>query len=137
MGLRDHVTVAGEVPEARTLLAGLDVFALPSKLEGSSNALAEAMVAGVATVTTPVADAEEILRGAGIVSQGWTARAFADAILEALERGPALRCLAKARGEVLTEARSPQRLGARWAVVVEEAIDTAKMRTSGGLRGRG
>ena len=28
LGLQEHVTVAGEIPEARTLLAGLDVFAL-------------------------------------------------------------------------------------------------------------
>jgi glycosyltransferase involved in cell wall biosynthesis len=122
LGLSDHVTLAGEIPDARRLLAGLDVFALPSKLEGSSNALAEAMIAGVATATVPVADARDIVADAAVVSRGWTPRTFADAVVTALENVPTLREKALARGRALAIERSPERVGAQWAALVEEAV---------------
>jgi len=110
LGLDDHVTMAGDIANGRTLLPGLDVFALPSKLEGSSNALAEAMFAGVATATVPVSDAEELVGDAAVVSRGWTPSAFAEAILAALEEGPALRERAAARGRVLAVERCLKKL---------------------------
>ena len=53
------------------------------------------------------------------MSHGWTPTAFAEAILDALERGPVKHALAKASGRRFpTLARSSQRVGARWAAVV-------------------
>jgi glycosyltransferase involved in cell wall biosynthesis len=130
LGLTDHVTLAGEIPDGRALLAGFDVFALSSKLEGSSNALAEAMLAGVAAATVPVADALELVGNAAVVSRGWTPRAFADALLAAMEDAPALREQAAVRGRALAIERSPERIGARWAAVIAEAIAARS-----GLRG--
>jgi glycosyltransferase involved in cell wall biosynthesis len=128
LGLSDHVTLAGEIANGRELLPGLDVFALPSKLEGSSNALAEAMIAGAATASTPVADAEDLIADAGIVSRGWTPTAFADAVLAALDAAPELRSRAAARGRELAAERSSARVGALWASVIEEAVAEARVR---------
>ncbi len=130
LGLRQHVTMAGEVANGRALLAGLDVFALPSTLEGSSNALAEAMLAGTATATVPVADARELVGDAGVVSHGWTPTAFAEAVLAALDDASGLRVRAGERGRILAHDRSPASVGLRWVQVVEEAVAIAGTRQS-------
>jgi glycosyltransferase involved in cell wall biosynthesis len=133
LNIQAHVTIAGEISDARRLLAGFDVFVLPSKLEGSSNALAEAMVAGAATATVPVADAEDILGGAGVVSRGWTPTSFGEAILAALEHAPSLRERATARGQSLVAERSSEKIGVQWASVAEEAIAVANSRSVRGM----
>jgi glycosyltransferase involved in cell wall biosynthesis len=128
LGLTDRVILAGEIREARRLLAGLDVYALASKLEGSSNSLAEAMIAGAATATTPVTDAEDLVDGAAVVSRGFTPSAFAEALLGALRDGAALRQRAAARGRALLAERSPDLMGARWVALVDEAVGAARSR---------
>jgi glycosyltransferase involved in cell wall biosynthesis len=122
LGLGERVTIAGEIAGARSLLAGFDVFALPSKLEGSSNALAEAMVAGVPTVTVPLASAVELVDGSAVTSRGFTPSSFAQAIVTALDTGDALRARAASRGKVLLEERSSVRVGERWASLVADAV---------------
>jgi glycosyltransferase involved in cell wall biosynthesis len=52
--LRDAVTFAGLVPDARELICAADVFLLTSDHEGMPNVLLEAMSAGVPCVTTRV-----------------------------------------------------------------------------------
>jgi glycosyltransferase involved in cell wall biosynthesis len=128
LGLGDRVTLAGEIADGRKLLPGFDLFALPSKLEGSSNALAEAMIAGAATVTTPVADAQQLAGGAAIVSTGWTPSAFGDALLAAVEDAPALRERARERGRNLLLEQSPERVGSQWARLISEAVGLAQVR---------
>ena len=130
-GLSDRVRVVGELPNARRLLPGFDVFAVTSKLEGSSNALAEAMIAGTATATTPVGDAVDLTDGAAVVSRGWTGEAFAEAMLAALDGGDELRARAADRGRALLEAQSPARVGAQWAAVVQDAVAARRRRTEG------
>lgn len=120
--LTASVTLAGERPHARAILPALDAFILPSKLEGSSNALAEAILAGIPIASTPVADTPELLRGAGAVALGWTPDALARAVLEALERSSELRSAARARASELIEERSPQRVGRLWLDAMEQAI---------------
>jgi glycosyltransferase involved in cell wall biosynthesis len=123
LGLEAHVTLAGEIANARALIPGFDAFVLSSSLEGSSNALAEALVAGVAIATTPVADAKELVAGAGAVSSGWSPEALARAILEALDRGGELRELASARGRELLAERAPGQIGKVWSRLLREAMN--------------
>jgi glycosyltransferase involved in cell wall biosynthesis len=124
LGLRDQVTMTGEIPDARNLISGLDAFVLSSKLEGSSNALAEALVAGSIIATTPVADAEVLLAGAGVVSSGWTPEALARAILEALARPAYWRDRSMLRGRDLLVERGLAPVGNAWARIIREAIDS-------------
>jgi len=132
LGVADHVTVAGETQNGASLLPGFDVFALTSKLEGSSNALSEALLAGVPIATVPVADAAELVQDAGVLSRGWTPAAFADALLTAVDTAGSLRQRAAARGRAMMEERSAAQVGERWALLIEDAILTAKRRRGGG-----
>lgn len=124
------VTVAGEIQGARELISGLDVFLLPSKLEGSSNALGEALIAGAAIASTPVADSELVLAGAGVVSEGFTPQAFSHAILGALRHTEDLRCRARLRASTLLRERSVDQSGVRWLAALESALGVAD--TTGG-----
>ncbi|MCA9060131.1 MAG: glycosyltransferase [Planctomycetaceae bacterium] len=54
MHCRDKIIFAGHRSDARRLLSGLDVFALPSAFEGMSNSLMEAMAAGIPVVASDI-----------------------------------------------------------------------------------
>lgn len=123
LGLAGQVTFAGEIANARRLAAAFDVFVVASKLEGSSNALAEAICAGAAIASTPVADAPELLADAGAVASGWTPDALASAILRVLADPDASRVSALRRRAHLLAARSPQRVGEEWLRVLRTSRD--------------
>jgi glycosyltransferase involved in cell wall biosynthesis len=129
LGIESHVTIAGEIPAARRLLSTFDVAVFPSKLEGSSNALVEALVSGCAIAATPVADSEGLLAGAGAVSTGWTAASLGAAVVFALRNRDDLRRRARARGAELATERSPAAIAARWREVIEQAV--ARVRPNG------
>ena len=61
LGLRDCVEFLGNQSDVRPYLNAADIFVLPSKAEGISNALLEAMSAGLACVVTTVGGNFEIL----------------------------------------------------------------------------
>jgi glycosyltransferase involved in cell wall biosynthesis len=60
-GLRERVHWPGPVEDVPGLLADADLFALPSRSEGMSNALLEAMAGGLAVVATDVGGNRECL----------------------------------------------------------------------------
>jgi glycosyltransferase involved in cell wall biosynthesis len=65
-GLGDRVTFAGEQLDPRPYLAGADLFLLPSRQEGFSNALLEAMASALPVVATDVGgNAEAFIDGEG------------------------------------------------------------------------
>lgn len=61
LGITANVTFAGSQRDVRPYLEAADIFALPSVSEGISNALLEAMSAGLACVATPVGGNAEVL----------------------------------------------------------------------------
>jgi glycosyltransferase involved in cell wall biosynthesis len=63
LGVGDRVVLAGEVPhdEVGDFYDAADVFVLPSYSEGLPYALLEAMMAGLAVVTTPVGSIPEVV----------------------------------------------------------------------------
>jgi glycosyltransferase involved in cell wall biosynthesis len=63
--LREIVELAGEAEDTADVLARADVFVSPSRTEGSSLALLEAMAAGVPVVATAVGGTPEIVRVTG------------------------------------------------------------------------
>lgn len=63
LGLQEHVTFAGNVGDVQPYLDAADLFVLPSLTEGISNALLEAMAAGLACVATAVGGTPEVLDG--------------------------------------------------------------------------
>lgn len=61
LGLAGHVSFLGERDDARRLMAGFDVFVLPSTIEGFPNVLLEAAFLGVPSVASRVGGSPEIL----------------------------------------------------------------------------
>lgn len=62
LGLSDAVQFLGQRDDVERLLAGCDVFALPSWSEGLSNALLEALAVGAPIVATDVPGNSEVVR---------------------------------------------------------------------------
>jgi glycosyltransferase involved in cell wall biosynthesis len=61
LGIGAQVNFLGNKSDVRSYLNAADLFVLPSKSEGISNALLEAMSAGLACVATPVGGNFEVL----------------------------------------------------------------------------
>jgi glycosyltransferase involved in cell wall biosynthesis len=86
-GLDEDFLLAGETDNVFAWLARAAVFALPSRWEGSSRALLEALAVGTPVVASAVAgDAVEVLGGGryGRLFDGISAVALADAVLAQL-----------------------------------------------------
>jgi sugar transferase (PEP-CTERM/EpsH1 system associated) len=62
LGLKNQVYFLGHQKKVYELLAGLDIFVLPSFNEGMSNTLIEALAAGVSCVASDVGGNPEIIR---------------------------------------------------------------------------
>jgi len=82
LGIAAHVHFLGWRKDAWAIVAGANVFALPSLWEGMPNALLEAMAAGVPVVGTYVAGTSEIIENdrTGLLVSPSDARVLAQAI---------------------------------------------------------
>lgn len=98
LDLSAHFRFEGDVTDLRQHLAGADIFVLPSRSEGFSNALVEAMAASLPVVATDVGgNAEAVQNGiTGFIVAPEDPVVLANAILRLLS-DPAL---AQAMGEV-------------------------------------
>jgi glycosyltransferase involved in cell wall biosynthesis len=90
-GLQGRIHLLGERYDVTDCLAALDVFCLPSLVEGFPNALGEAMAAGRACVTTAVGGAEELMNAHGIVVPAGNSTALANAMACLATMSPAER----------------------------------------------
>jgi len=61
LNIREFVTFAGKQTNVKPFLNAADIFTLPSEKEGMSNALLEAMTAGLACLATPVGASSQML----------------------------------------------------------------------------
>jgi glycosyltransferase involved in cell wall biosynthesis len=84
--LGDRFTFAGGISDPRTFLCDADLFVLPSRSEGFSNAIVEAMAAALPVVATDVGgNAEAVLDGVtGRIVQPENSEALAAAMREVL-----------------------------------------------------
>lgn len=92
LGVSDRVRFAGHCDDVPGVLADTDVFAFPSFMEASPNAVLEAMAAGVATVASNVGGIPEAIadRRNGLLVPPGDAEALAAAITTLIEQ-PELR----------------------------------------------
>jgi glycosyltransferase involved in cell wall biosynthesis len=91
-GLTDRVRFSGHTGDVFRFLAAADVFVLPSRSEGNSNALNEAFAAGLPCISSRVGNAENLIREG--ISGLTVARDDAKALAVAMRRlagDPALR----------------------------------------------
>jgi glycosyltransferase involved in cell wall biosynthesis len=86
LGVADRVTFAGECHDIPRALAAMDVFALSSRSEGMSNAILEAMAAGLPVVATDVGGNPEcVVHGeTGFIVPPGHDEAMAQSLLEVL-----------------------------------------------------
>jgi glycosyltransferase involved in cell wall biosynthesis len=82
MSVAEHVVFAGERSDPRPYLAASHIFVLPSRQEGFSNALLEAMASGLPAVATDVGgNAEALQEGGGAIVPPADSLAIANAII--------------------------------------------------------
>ncbi len=87
LDLSDHVRFVGGVKDLGHHLAGVDIFVLPSRSEGFSNAILEAMAASLPVIATDVGgNAEAVEDGvSGLIVPAESAEALAGAMTQMLE----------------------------------------------------
>jgi glycosyltransferase involved in cell wall biosynthesis len=87
LGLNEAVVFAGYRTDATRLMAAFDVFVLPSRFEGLSIALLEAMALGRAVVATRVGGSPEVIEDgdSGILAEAGDPGALAEAIRSLLD----------------------------------------------------
>ena len=92
LGLGDSVRFCGHVHDVRECLPDMDIFVLPSSAEGNSNAVLEAMEAGLPIVSTCVGGTPMLVgkEGAAFLSAPGDSRALTENLLK-LIRNPGLR----------------------------------------------
>lgn len=126
LGLSARFHLLGLRSDVANVLAGADVFVLPSLSEGLPLALIEAMLAGRPIVATAVGEVRTVLNGgaghAGVLVPPGDAAALADALWRLLSDPAEARRLAAAatrRAEDYTLAKMTERYVALYADVVQ------------------
>ena len=99
------VSLAGHREDIRSLMAGADLMVFASAREGLSYALAEALVARLPVVSTPVPGAEELLPPGHLADIGGLKRIIADNLSDPVAARKRLRDLFDWAAETLTVDR--------------------------------
>lgn len=131
--LRDRIHFLGHRQNLPELLAAADIFALTSRSEGMSNAMLEALAAGLPVITTRIADHDQIIREGieGCLVDPGDVPALAR-VLVALTQDPA-RLLTFREASIL-RARSftLDRMAAEYAAFYSRLLTPGRKRVGGG-----
>ena len=111
-GLEEQVHFIGRVADAQDYLLAADVFVLASSTEGMSNALLEAMAAGVAVVATRIPGNAALVRDGdeGILVERADAEGLAAAVIRLLQSPEEATRLARAARRAVEERFGIQRV---------------------------
>jgi glycosyltransferase involved in cell wall biosynthesis len=112
LGLADHFHFAGGVTNLREHLSAADIFVLPSRSEGFSNAIVEAMAASLPVVATDV---------------GGNAEAVKDGVSGFIVPSENPAALATAITQLLSDPSKAQEMGAAGKKLVAEKFTTDAM----------
>lgn len=128
LGIAGSVRFLGELADVRPALRAMDLFVLPSREEGMSNAILEAMAAGRPVVATDVGGNGEILDDGrtGVLVPGGDCDAMAAAIARLLHDVERARALAIAARQDVTA-----RFGARASVARLERLYEERLGSDG------
>ena len=97
LGISERVRFMGESRDVAPILAGHDLFVLPSRSEAFPNALIEAMATALPVVATDVGDIPEVVRpGSGLLVRPNDERVLADAVLALMDDPAAAAALGRA-----------------------------------------
>jgi glycosyltransferase involved in cell wall biosynthesis len=112
LGLSANVRFLGKANNVQELLEQCDVFCLLSRSEGMSNALLEAMAAGIPCVATAVGGTPEVIEDGrtGYLVPSEDAGAAAERILRLLDHPEEARQIGEAARLVVRQRFSAQRM---------------------------
>jgi glycosyltransferase involved in cell wall biosynthesis len=129
-GIRDRVEFTGAVADGAGALADIDVFVLPSHMEGMSNSLLEAHAAGLPVVATDAGGNREVTEDGvtGFVVPPRNPLALADAILRMLKEPARARAMAAAGRARVHEHFTVERMAARMERLYDLLLGAAERR---------
>ncbi len=123
-GISDSVWLPGDRPDINTLMQTLDVFVLPSRSEGISNTILEAMASGLPVIATRVGGNPELVadQKSGFLVEQENPEAITQALLFYLEH-PVIRQQHGAAGrQICTQHFSLQRMLHDYTQVYERVL---------------
>ena len=131
MGLEDRVTLLGTIRDVPALLARAGLFVLPSKTEGVSLTLLEAMARGLPVAATQVGGTPEVVVDGitGLLVPSEDPQALAEVILRLRKDAEAARRMGKAGRERAESEFDIRRMVAEYETLYQESQASAK-RTS-------
>lgn len=124
LGIEDRVRLLGHREDTELLYPALDLLVVSSDREGMSNAMLEALAAGVPVVSTPVSGAEDALgpspdgRTPGRVLGGFSEDELLAVVCEVLGDEAALRTMAVAAAEMAATRFSFDCMLDRWEALL-------------------
>jgi glycosyltransferase involved in cell wall biosynthesis len=126
LGLAGRFHFSGPVTDTQAHLAGADIFVLPSRSEGFSNAILEAMAAGLPVVASDVGgNAEAVQDGvSGTIIPPENVGALADAIAGLLDDPERARSFGRAGKEIVARRFSNEAMLQRVVRVYRRLLDT-------------
>lgn len=127
-GLTDRIWLAGGRSDVPELLRGLDCFALPSRAEGISNTILEAMATGLPIVATRVGGNPELLeegRTGRLVAPS-DPRGLGNALLGLMQDAASARALAREARQDAVRRFSLEKMVADYAAVYDDLLPRAR-----------
>lgn len=130
LGLEKNIRFLGARSDVFALLAMSDVFCLPSRSEGFSNALIEAMAAGLPSVATDVGGNREVLEDgqSGFIVGSEDAQALAQRLTTLLEDSALARFMGK-RAQTVARDRFTVQAMMKGLVEIYDELLAARGRT--------
>jgi glycosyltransferase involved in cell wall biosynthesis len=125
-----RITFVGRAVDPVTFLRGLDVFVLPSRSEGMSNALLEAMALGLPCLATDVGSNGSVLTPEHAPPGGIVCAATAEALFSSMDemlRDAAARCrYGDAASDIVRAHYSTETMVNRYRHLYAQLISTAR-----------
>ena len=130
LGLDGQVRFHGDRDDVATLLGAADVFVLPSRAEGISNALLEAMAAGLPVVATAIPGNTDVISDGrdGILVEAEDPASLADGIERLLDDGDLRARLGREARRTIASRFTIDRVADRYRELYEELIDEGDVR---------
>ena len=118
----------GHDDQQNVLTHKMDFFILPSKFEGNSNALLEALIEGFPAITTPVGIASQLseIGAPVIVTSGFEVADFEVAIHRALRDRDFYSSVAKSFMHTIASAHSKQTIFTQWSNLLDDLSASSK-----------
>ncbi len=125
--VRDHVWFAGERADIAHVMRGLDCFVLPSRAEGVSNTILEAMASRLPIVATRVGGNAELIESGmtGLLVPPANSEGLAQAMLTYFTERSTARRHARAARQVAEKRFSLVRMVADYSALYEKALADA------------